>query len=247
MEQKSWLINKENGVYYLTPPSSEFEDAYTTVRSKEQRLLTDEQVLHLPQSETNSEEWRKRVWTLDYFERHMREKNVGALLDIGCGNGWFTARMTKYAKNVVGLDVGKLELEQAARCFDKEGLQFICCTDWQKIPEQSFDCITFNGSAHYFELTPQFWESLYRILRPGGEIHLLDSPIYSSKESRAAKERSVAYFNKMGVPLAAKFYKHITWDDLPKNAETNYAPNRFLNKLVKTRSPFPWVTIYKPA
>ena len=247
MEQESWLVNKENGVYYLTQPSSAFEDAYTTVRTKEKRLLTDEQVLKLPQSETNSEEWKKRVWTLDSFEHYIRGKNIRSILDIGCGNGWFTARIAQYVENVVGLDVGKLELEQAARCFSTENLQFICCTDWEKIPNETFDCITFNGSAHYFDITPKFWDSLYRILRPNGEIHLLDSPIYSSNESNAAQQRSAEYFEKMGVPAAANFYKHITWDDLPKHSHTHYTPNRILNKLVKTRSPFPWIMVYKPA
>ena len=246
MEQKSWLINKKNGVYFLTPPSSDFEDAYTAIRNKEKRLLTDENVLLLPHSKINQNEWKKRIWTLNQFEEYLTKKRFESILDIGCGNGWFTSRLSKHAETVIGLDVGVTELEQAARCFCHEKCTFICCSNWKEIPEKTFDCITFNGSAHYFDTNAEFWESLYRLLKPGGEIHLLDSPIYEAKEREFAKERSSKYFKEMGVPKAANFYKQIVWKDLPTNKKIRYRPNRFLNKLFNHRSPFPWICIYKP-
>ena len=250
MEEKSWLINKENGVFYLTPSSAKFEQAYTSVRAKENRMLTDEQVRELPfPKETNphSNEWKKRLGTIDRFEKHLQELKPNRILDIGCGNGWFTARMAETGAEVVGLDVGKLELEQASRCFANENTHFVCCTDWGKLPANHFDCITFNASVHYFELTPDFWASLYRILKPNGEIHLLDSRVYSQSESDSAKDRSKRYFKQMEVPEAAEFYYHVCWENIPENRQIHYTPNKFLNKIFKNRSPFPWLSIQKPS
>jgi len=250
MEEKTWLINTKNGVFYLTPSSADFEQAYNSVRSKENRMLTDEQVCELPfpkETSPHADEWKKRLGTIDRFEKHLQQLKPSRILDIGCGNGWFTALMAKSGAEVFGLDVGKLELEQASRCFANANTHFVCCTDWEKLPADYFDCITFNASIHYFELTPDFWASLYRILKPKGEIHLLDSHIYDQSESDSAKGRSRDYFERMKVPEAAEYYYHVSWENIPENRQIRYAPNKFLNKFFKNRSPFPWVSIHKPA
>ncbi len=247
MQQSTWLIHPEHGVYFLTPPLESFEQSYTAVRNKEGRILTDEEVQRLPQSSTYAEEWEKRSWTALRFVSYVKKRGFQSVLEIGCGNGWFSALLSKDCSEVIGLDVGRLELEQAARCFPKAGLHYVCCSDWSLLPAQHFDCIVFNGSAHYFEPDGQFWESLYRILKPGGEIHLLDSNIYGREALQAAKQRSADYFSQLGETNAAAYYHHLTWDRLPANHDVLYRPSRFLNKLFSQRSPFPRIRIQRPS
>ncbi len=242
MEQESWLTNKQNGVHYLTAPLSQFEAAYSTVRTLENRLLSDDEVVRLPHSSSRPMEWEKRTWTLKRFENFLQKTKRNRVLDIGCGNGWFTQRLCHFSKEVYGLDVGQYELEQAARCF--QAPTFICCSDWSLLPAHSFDLITFNGSLQYFQLNEEFWQSLFRLLTPNGIIHVLDTPIYTQAEVSKAKGRSLEYFTQLGVPNASDYYQHLTWSEFPsKQLTVHYQPSGLLNRLNHKRSPFPWVSI----
>lgn len=247
MEQVAWLKNKEGGVYFLTPTLNEFEKIYTSVRDKEGRMLSDEEVKALPISKRLSKEWQKRSWTAQRFRAYANKKAFSKILEIGCGNGWFTNWLASDVRNVIGLDVGATELQQAARCFHGNNLDFICCSDWSLLPSSHFDCIVFNGSLHYFQPNTAFWQSLYRMLKPQGEIHVLDTPFYSSKEAKEARERSTNYFEKLGENHAITYYHQLRIDQLPVGHQVLYQPSRLLNKLISTRSPFPWIKIQAPA
>jgi SAM-dependent methyltransferase len=243
-----FLPEAQNGVHYLTPPKTAFEEVYIRLRTKEQRVHDDAFVKQLPvvsATHPHAKEWLMRKKTQERFCRFLASKNRPSILDIGCGNGWFTAKMAPFASEILGIDVGTEELEQAARCFGTENVKFACCNDLGLLLEAQFDLITFNASVQYFEPTNAFWESLFRLLKPGGEIHLLDSPIYVPTDKNAAKERSVNYFDQQQEPAAQSYYYHLTWNDLPANHQVRYrSPNRIL-RLFKTDSPFPWVVILK--
>lgn len=243
-----WLVNNENGVYYLTPPSSEFEGLYNAVRSLESRMHTDETVLllpHLAKKHPHNNEWEKRKWTTHRFSQYIKEKKTGKVLEIGCGNGWFSNLIASHCTHVFALDVGREELEQAARCFPSRNIDFICSTDWSKLPDNTFDCIVFNASMQYFDLTPEFWKQLNRCLASHGEIHILDTPFYDKDKIEGAKNRSLSYFSKIGVEKANSYYKHLPWSDLPIHFELMYTPNKWMQKLNTKRSPFPWIRIHK--
>ena len=246
----NWLTNNENGVYYLTPPSAEFEGLYNAVRSLENRIHADETVLllpHLARDHKHNNEWKKREWTSLNFCQYLKKKTTGTLLEIGCGNGWFSNSIAAHCTHVFALDVGREELEQAVRCFPSKNIDFICSTDWSKLPDNTFDHIVFNASMQYFDLTPAFWNHLNRCLTDQGEIHVLDTPFYEKSKIDGAKKRSLNYFSKIGVEKASAYYKHLPWRDLPKNFELMYTPNKWLQKLDTKRSPFPWIRIQKLA
>ncbi|HLP55676.1 MAG TPA: class I SAM-dependent methyltransferase [Fluviicola sp.] len=241
----SHLPEPRNGVHYLTPPKTAFEEVYIRLRNKEQRVHDDEFVKQLPvvpKTHPHATEWNIRRKTQERFCAFLAAKNKPAILDIGCGNGWFTAKMTPFASEIMGIDVGTEELEQAARCFGNASTGFTCCDELALLPEAQFDIITFNASIQYFEPTHLFWESLFRLLKPGGEIHLLDSPIYKRDDQQSARERSKTYFSEQQEPAAETYYFHLAWDDLPKQYTVRYRPNR-LSRLLKKDSPFPWVVI----
>ena len=244
-----WLINMKNGVAYLTPPSNDFEQAYIDVRSKENRVHDDVFVKNLPnvpKTHPHYKEWEKRKWTLSKFLKYLKQDSPKSILEIGCGNGWLSQQIAPHSKSVFGLDVGQLELEQAARCSVHENVHYLCCSDWNLLPETQFDRIVFAGSFQYFEITPHFWKQLYRLLKVDGEIHILDTQFYSKVDTEGAKKRSEDYFSKIGNANASDYYYHQDWDALPENFVTKYIPSQ-LNKVFRNRSPFPWVCVYKPA
>lgn len=109
-------------------------------------------------------EWRKRT---DGF--YLGDAVPGGrLLDIGCGNGDFLARMRRRGWIVEGLEVDPEAVEAARAAHgltihlgDLEGLAF---------PGNSFDAITMNQVIeHVHEPVPLIRECL-RILKPGGKL-----------------------------------------------------------------------------
>lgn len=240
------MFTKENGVEYLTQSKLEFEELYVEVRTKENRILTDQEVKQLPFVPSNYKhynEWCKRQFTLNNFTKYLQKSKPNEVLEIGCGNGWFSNQLSKHCNHVTGLDIGKLELEQAARCFQEDKFTFLCCSDLTLLPSKKYDLIVFNASLQYFQLTADFWANIIRCLTENGEIHIIDSPFYHPEQIQQAKTNSKSYFNSLNVEKASEYYFHLDWNKLPKNAQILYKPNRFLNKLIKNRSPFPWIKI----
>ncbi len=241
-----WLINERKGVHYLTEPKQDFEALYVEVRDKEDRLHSDKIVKQLPampKGHPHHSEWEKRAWTSQKFSKYLSLRKPINLLEIGCGNGWFANAISKHCEDTFALDIGKEELEQAARCFAGDGIHFICCTDWSLLPKAYFDMIVFNASIQYFDLNETFWRSLYRLLRPNGEIHILDSPFYERQALEKAKQRTEDYFKQLQVAEASDYYRHACWEDLPPQSKKQYQPNRWLSRLTPKRSPFPWITV----
>ena len=244
----SWLTEYRNGVYYLTEPKAKFEEAYISVRQKEDRVHTDDFVKKLPETNENHLhfiEWNKRKWTADKFITSLKEDKSQVILEVGCGNGWFSNQLLSGSNQVFGLDVGATELEQAARCFSTDNIKFLCCDDLTKLPSLFFDVIVFNASLQYFNLDDLFWDNLSRCLKPKGQIEILDSPFYTEEDIVDARKRSDDYFTSIQQKEAREYYRHLGWNKLPKTAVVKYRPNKWLNKFFSNRSPFPWVSIQK--
>ena len=239
------MITSNNQVTYLTPPKSNFEAQYKSIRHKEGRWLSDAEVEQLPQVNPKSPhyaEWKKRSWILNKFETYLSLSAFNTVLDIGCGNGWMTHRTANYCDKITGLDVGKEELEQATRCFGSENIEFVCCDNWTLLPKNHFDLVYFAGSFHYFEPSLEFWSLLKSLLTSNGEIHIFETQFYSESERAEARSRSEEYFQSLGQDV--DYYNHLSWKILPDNHEVLYKPN-WRNKLFKNRSPFPWIRIRK--
>ena len=118
---------KTNGVWQLGDFAEDtFEEEYLAVRKAEGRVLTDVQVLELPQSPHPKfeEEWAVRRKTCKRWEPHSKP-GWGPVLEVGCGNGWFAHFLAQHDGITVGLDVNRTELEQAARVFKSPFLDFL--------------------------------------------------------------------------------------------------------------------------
>jgi hypothetical protein len=81
-----------------------------------------------------------------------------------------------------------------------------------------------------------------------GEIHIIDSPIYSDQEAMNAKQRTANYYSSLGFPEMINNYFHRSWDEISEyNFEILYNPSSAKRKLKKifltNDSPFPWIRI----
>jgi len=229
----------QNNVSFLTQKTSVFQDLYIAVRNQEERVLSDSDVALLPN--LNNKEWYLRKKSAERFENYLSSKHSGlSILDIGCGNGWFSNILVNSSKNhhVVGLDVNVEELEQAARVFQSRNLQFVYGNifELQQQFKKVFDIITLNASVQYFPDFKALLHVLENYLTRNGEIHIVDSPFYKTSELKKAQNRTVSYYEQLGFPEMASHYFHHNIADV-KHFETKF--------LRKKDSPFLWLRYTK--
>ncbi|MFT4524333.1 MAG: ubiquinone/menaquinone biosynthesis C-methylase UbiE [Bacteroidia bacterium] len=241
-----------NGVSTLTPITDSFEQKYIAVREKENRILTDEAVLSLPtvpKGHPHFDEWKPRQASTKSVVNSLKNRSFESALDLGCGNGWFTNKLASVSKEVVGMDMNQLELEQANRVFGNGHVRF-CYGDIfvSNLPKGHFNLITLNACVQYFPDAKKLVNRLIELLSISGEIHIIDSPFYEANEIESARKRTVAYYTALGFPEMASNYFHHSWDSLrPFKHEVKHNPNSLKNKLGSrlgiSSSPFPWIII----
>lgn len=237
------------GVLFYNSPDQSFSDLYLKVREIEKRVYDDSQVKELPilqKGAPNAAEWKLRHYSSSRFINYLNSKdNALQILDIGCGNGWFSHLMSLNGKNhVTGQDINAPELEQAARVFAKSNLEFVYANLFEKteLNYKKFDVIVFNSCLQYFENLDALFQLVETFLTPTGEIHIIDTPFYNSQEMPKAKQRTQDYFSKLGFPEMSRNYFHHRFEDLPAYEIMHSPPKSFL-KYFKKDSPFYWIRI----
>ncbi|MGM5470919.1 class I SAM-dependent methyltransferase [Flavobacteriaceae bacterium LMO-SS05] len=246
--KKSDFPYRKKGVVYLTQEKTTFSTLYVEARKKEHRILDDKDLRKLPlvsSSNPNAWEWNLRNKSAKRFMTYLNSKFQNFnLLDVGCGNGWFTNLIAESngANKIIGLDINTFELEQAARVFNNEKLEFIY-GDIFRIDSKfhvPFDIITLNASVQYFSDFKALMSKLLTFIKPNGEIHILDSPFYREAEMASAKKRTHDYYTLLGVPNMAANYYHHNINNL-ENFEILYNPKNILFRLIGRKdSPFCW-------
>ena len=104
---------------------------------------------------------------IDYEVLHLEFKPQGKLLDVGCGNGSFIARMKNLGWQVEGTEVDEAAVEVAR----KHGLEVkLGELSWQKYPGNSFDVITLNSVIEHISDPLAVLSECRRILRRGGSL-----------------------------------------------------------------------------
>lgn len=247
-------LKKVDGLHIAdtSPEDVEFEANYIKVREYEQRVLTDAEVSKLPVLKNNphSKEWEKRARSAQRLSRYFSTIQGGKVLDLGCGNGWFTALLAKNKNlEVVGMDVNLTELKQAVRVFKNKNLDFICGDIFQALFQQNtFDYITINASVQYFKDLDLLISRLMGLLNDNGEIHIIDSPFYKETDLESAKDRTANYYMELGFPEMSKHYYFHSWSTIFNyNYEIlyNVKQNIISRLLGKQDMPFPWIKILK--
>lgn len=234
--------------------------AYVSLREKEGRICSDDLLKTLPEvppGHPHAAEWALRAKSLgrflDYLARHPSPPQK--ILDLGCGNGWFSRHLAETTPaKILALDNNLPELEQAARVFPSPNIIW-ACGDVFAAPLLSgtFDMVTVVAALQYFPDAKALLNRLFECLRPGGEVHLLDSPVYAdASEAAAAATRSRQYYAEMSFPQMAEHYFHHTYADFSSfSFEKKYDPTSWRQKLASRFGqkdiPFPWLRFVKPA
>ncbi len=244
------------GVHFLSERKSEFEQKYLQVREKENRIYKDEEVKLLPDIKNTHQhynEWILRKKSLDRFLRYLSDKQKELMiLDVGCGNGWFSYKISKAADNqIFAVDINEFELKQAARVFSSQTLSFVYGDVFENIfSKREFDLIVLNSSIQYFPDLLKIIDVLLALLKEKGELHIIDSPFYNEKEIDKAKVRTKEYYVSIGFPEMAGHYHHHSYEELfVYDCDILYNPRKVFNRIKRLikipDSPFPWIRIKK--
>ena len=230
-------------------------DLYLRVREKEGRLYSDQTVARLPDIPADHplvDEWRARAESANRLAHYIaRLPQPPRILELGCGNGWLSRKLASIGGvRVWGLDRGGSELAQAWRLFHASNFAFVNADIFcSPFAPHGFDLIVLASVIQYFPDLAALLRPLQKLLMPGGEIHVLDSPLYNENELASARERTRAYYASLGFPEMASYYFHHTVSSLhPFSPRWLYRPRdwqtRYWRRLGWIMPPFAWFCIH---
>ena len=145
-------------------------------------------------------------------EKLSMEKNIGSVIEFGCGTGYFTRAIAKNAKHVIATDISYDMLEMAKKKLkDYENVSFqkadCKATDFSN---KEFDTILMVNLLHVIKEPSLALEESYRILKDGGLLITIDLTSYGMKKLEMLK-LGFRYLRKIGKP--------------PKTDKGNLSPN----------------------
>ena len=150
--------------------------------------------------------WRGRVRSVSQaakvFAKLRQGKRTPVILDVGSGGGWASKFLGE--AQVIAIDLTPTRGKLAIRA------------DMRRLPllSGSVDGALFAASLHYAEPADVFPEAA-RVIRSGGLVVAVDSPIYPDARSQAAAAiRSKAYYEGVGFPRLAERYKPLEAKEL---------------------------------
>jgi ubiquinone/menaquinone biosynthesis C-methylase UbiE len=230
---------------------ADFEDLYIAVRQQEKRIYSDDQLKNLPEIDSlhiYCDEWQIRKRSGERLIAYLqRKRRYLKILEVGCGNGWLSAKMAEIQNvEVTGLDLNQVEINQASRVFKRDNLEFIYDTfNDNTFESETFDVIVFAASLQYFPSVINVLKQAQDILNIRGEIHIIDTPFYDPLESFEADHRSRKYYATLGFPEMADYYYHHSISEFwGFKYRILFNPDNLFNRLFK-KDPFNWIAIRK--
>ncbi len=224
-----------------------FTEQYCTLRGKEGRLYTDAALKNLPvvsPQHPHYGEWIMRKQSADRLLRYALKRNAPLnILEVGCGNGWLSARLAAANANwqVTGMDINTIELQQAQRVFAGQGnLQFLYGNlDNSGTKERHYDLIIFAASIQYFPSLKATLKLALEHTSLYGEVHIMDSPLYQPDEVTAAGKRTKEYYTGLGFPgMVQRYFHHSILELEPFRYRVLHNPRMLLQRFRRHRSPF---------
>lgn len=103
-------------------------------------------------------------------KRLLGERDLGEVIEFGCGTGYFTKVIAKNARNIIATDLSDEMLEVARihlKDFQNVTIQKANCES-TSFPSQRFDTVFMANVIHTIENPYKALQESHRILRDGG-------------------------------------------------------------------------------
>jgi 2-polyprenyl-3-methyl-5-hydroxy-6-metoxy-1,4-benzoquinol methylase len=231
--------------------TNDFVKQYIAARAKEERIYSNEEVALLPDvpsSHKYYKEWQIRKASAKRLINYLKQKNKALeILEVGCGNGWLSAAMSKINGSVVtGIDINEPEIQQAKETFKAIPNVNYRAHDVEShlLKKKSFDIIVFAASLQYFSSLFDVLKQALSLLSKDGEVHIIDTHFYQAVEIEAARKRTEEYYTLLGFPgLSNNYFHHSLVDLEPFNYKVLFNPFALVNRLIAQKHPFYWIRI----
>ncbi len=190
----------------LTASRRRFLEDYARIRSAEGRASANSDYYRaLPFADVtgrNTGQWRIRAKSFRYFVRHILPPKPCAVLDLGAGNCWFSHRLAEMGHCPVAVDIFA-DAQDGLRASRQYSVRFpVIEAEFDALPFRSgrFDLAVFNSSIHYSQDYRRTLAEALRCVRPGGQLVIVDSPVYSRHEhgERMRAERHATFERQYG-------------------------------------------------
>lgn len=116
---------------------------------------------------------------LDQIEAELRGRNIGRVLDLGCGGGHVSYRAASHVAEVIACDVTASMLEAVATEAALRGLSNIttqqAAAENLPFPEASFDAVLCRFTAHHWQNMEAGLREARRVLKRSGRAVFIDS------------------------------------------------------------------------
>ena len=191
---------------------AQFNRDYAAVRQAEGRGATDRAYYRaLPFQDLSGRfmaDWRIRAASFRVFIHRVvqpmerRRAQPLRLLDVGAGNGWLSNRLAERGHTVGAIDLQVNQFDGLGAHEFYEPKFWPVQAEFDRLPfeDTQIDLIVFNASFHYSENYETTLRAVLRLLRPAGQVVILDSPIYRSRASgeQMVQERQARFQNQFG-------------------------------------------------
>ncbi|MEZ5236515.1 MAG: class I SAM-dependent methyltransferase [Acidimicrobiales bacterium] len=167
---------------------------YTHIRRAEGRGSDDpdhyRNLPAVPATDPLQWQWAMRARSWQHAEPRVLPAAGGArrVVDVGAGVGWLANRMAQRGHDVVAVDVSLDPLDGlgAARHYDSGFRCVQAHFDHLPFADACTDVVLYDASLHYSVDYAVTLAEARRLLRPGGAVVVLDSPIY--RHDRAGRQ-----------------------------------------------------------
>lgn len=135
------------------------------------------------------------------------DKRSLKLLDLGAGNGWLSHQLAKRGHTVGAVDLltNPADGLGAHVHYDARFTPIQAEFDHLPLTEHQVDVAIFNSAFHYSADYATSLAEAWRVVKPGGRIVILDSPVYSNAASgkQMLRERQEQFERAYGFPSNA--------------------------------------------
>lgn len=182
---------------------------YSRVRRAEGRDASDPArwaaLPHTPDDDPLAGQWRMRSVSW----RHVRHRVVDELppgcdvLDLGAGVGWLANRLQELGHHPCAVDLSADSLDGLGAAVGA-GAAWPCVqAEFDRLPflDGAADLAVFNASFHYAPDPLAALLEVRRVLRPGGVVVVMDSPLYRSEAAgrEMVAERRADFVRRFGT------------------------------------------------
>ena len=155
-------------------------------------------------------DWRIRAASFRALEPSLGQ--TGVALDVGAGCGWLAYRLARRGYTVAAIDL-QTNSEDGLGAYVHYDAEFVPVqAEFDRLPfaAGAVHLLVFNAALHYSTDYFVTLREALRVLRPGGVLVVLDSPLYHHASSGQAmvREREAVFSRRFGFPSNALASEH---------------------------------------